>query len=466
MKPITALHILSIAVLMICLSFILVSCKDPEPHVHNWGEWELVADKIPTCVESGKEIRVCADDPSHTETRNVDPDKDAHNWGEWKLAAGKNPTCIESGEEIRVCANDPSHTETRNVNPDEDAHVFEGQEYLSSPEGHWRSCLLCDEREEVLAHESDGPATTESAEICKHCGYEISPKLHMLSGKKILIIGNSHTFYGGTVIEKHQDILDMASRDYDEGYFYQLCQSAGATDVNVVNWTFGNHTLKDLFSGNCQANRDCGNGTDHFSYLVDNNFDYVIFQNGSTGSDSIQWIDFMMDFFKKGNPDTKFVMLVHARAHNDRASDASKYTWFSDLDELEAKGVAIADWGAIVYDLYSGKVTPTDSNVLPFTKTSFVIAKSNSDGYHPNLLAGYITSLTAYCVITGESAVGQSYAFCGRSSYSSLDVNTYYAKYYKVDVSNFRQIFGSAETMNYLQRLVDRYIAEKAYRNY
>ena len=423
MKKTTALRILSIVVLVICFAFLLVSCKKSEAHVHNWGEWEF--------------------------------------------AEGKEPTCSESGEKIRVCADDPTHTETKKVDPDLNAHIFEGQEYLGDSDGHWRSCLLCGKRDEVLAHESDEPATTETAEICKYCGYEIAPKLHMLSGKKVLIIGNSHTYYGGTVVEKRQDILTIASRNYDKGYFYQLCQSAGATNVNVVNWTFGNHSLKDLFSGDCQANRVCGNGTDHFKYLDDNNFDYVIFQNGSTsGASSHSWIDFMMDFFKEGNPDTKFIMLVQARAHNDRAADASKYDWLSDLDEIEAKGVTIADWGAVVYDLYSGKVTPTDSNVLPFTKSSFVIAKSDSDGYHPNLLAGYITSLTAYCVITGESAVGQSYAFCGKSSSASLDFDAFYTKNYKLDSSNFREIFESEETMNYLQHLVDQYIAEKAYRNY
>ena len=422
-KTTTTLRILSIAALVICFIFLLVSCKKPEDHVHNFGEWEIVEGKEPTCIEGGKEIRVCADDPTHTETRVIDPD--------------------------------------------EDAHVFEGQEYLSDSGGHWRLCLLCGERDEVLAHESDGPATAESAEICKYCGYEIAPQLHMLSGKKVLFIGNSHTYYGGTVVEKRQNILEMSSRDYDKGYFYQLCQSAGATDVNVVNWTFGNHTLKDLFSGDCQANRDCGNGTDHFKYLVDNNFDYVIFQNGSTLGETFHyWIDVMMDFFKEGNPDTKFVMLVQARAHNDHAADASKYTWLSYLDEIEAKGVTIADWGAVVYDVYSGKVIPTESGVLPLTKNSFVIAKSNSDGYHPSLLAGYITSLTAYCVITGESAVGQSYAFCGKSSSGNLDFDTFYNKNYKLDDSNFREIFESEETMNYLQRLVDQYIAEKAYRNY
>ena len=350
---------------------------------------------------------------------------------------------------------------------DKEPHVHNWGEWQPVEGGHWQICSVCGEHEEVLAHESAGPATTECAELCKYCGYEISPKLHILSGKKVLFIGNSHTYYGGTVVEKHQDILYMESRSYDNGYFSQLCQSAGATNVNVVNWTFGNHSLKDLFSGDCQANRDCGNGTDHFKYLVDNNFDYVIFQNGSTsGNASHSWIDFMMDFFKEGNPDTKFIMLVQARAHNDRAADASKYDWLSDLDDIEAKGVTIADWGAIVYDLYSGKITPTDSNILPFTKSSFVIAKSSTDGYHPNLLAGYITSLTAYCVITGESAVGQSYAFCGKSSSANLDFDKFYTKNYKLNDSNFREIFASKETMNYLQQLVDKYLEEKAYRNY
>ena len=105
-----------------------------------------------------------------------------------------------------------------------------------------------------------------------------------LHNKKVIIIGNSHTYVGGMVGTVSQDKMEISDRDHDKGYFYHLCKENGA-DVEVLNWTFGNHSLKDLFSGNCQANRKCGNGADHFSPLTDNNFDYVIFQNGATNGD-------------------------------------------------------------------------------------------------------------------------------------------------------------------------------------
>lgn len=351
-------------------------------------------------------------------------------WGEWQPVEGKEATCTEMGNETRVCRKDSSHTQTRRV--------------------------------KALGHQSSAPATLDSAEYCDRCGCEISPKLHKMSGKKIIFIGNSHTYVGGVVQSVSQDKMKISDRDHDQGYFYHLCKANGA-EVEVLNWTFGNHSLKDLFSGNCQANRSCGNGTNHLAHLTDNNFDYVVFQNGSTAGDEIlEWIDFLMNFFKAGNPNTKFVMLVQARAHNDHAADATKYTWLSDLDVIENKGVTIVDWGKVVYDLYSGAVTLPGENILPFTKTSFVVAASAADGYHPNLLAGYVASLMTYCAITGESAVGQPYEFCSTvRKFSSFVKNQY-----KVDSTNFPEIFASEETMAALQQMIDTYYEEKAFRNY
>ena len=283
-----------------------------------------------------------------------------------------------------------------------------------------------------------------------------------LHGKKVIIIGNSHTYVGGMVGTVSQDKMSISARDHDKGYFYQLCKEKGA-EVEVVNWTFGNHSLKDLFSGDCQANRSCGNGADHLSCLTDNNFDYVIFQNGSTAGDTImQWIDFMMNFFKEGNPNTKFFMLIQARAHNDHALDASKYTWLSQLDDIENKGVTIVDWGKVAYDLYSGAVALQGENVLSFNKNSFVVAASDADGYHPNLLAGYVATLMAFCAITGESAVGQPYGFCS----TTRSFSSFISKQYKVGETNFDKIFASEETMKALQQMIDTYYNAKAFRNY
>ena len=170
----------------------------------------------------------------------------------------------------------------------------------------------------------------------------------------------------------------------------------------------------------------------------------------------------MMNFFKQGNPNTKFLMLVQARAHNDHAIDITKYAWLSQLDDIENKGVTIVDWGKVAYDLYSGAVTLQGKDVLSFNKNSFVVAASESDGFHPNLLAGYVATLMAYCAITGESAVGQPYKFCSTArSFSSFIKNQY-----KVGETNFDKIFASQETMTALQQMIDEYYAAKAFRNY
>ena len=347
-------------------------------------------------------------------------------WGEWSSLEGEAASCTEGGKEVRVCLSDPTHTDTRDV--------------------------------QALGHKFPGNGDTGK---CERCNYETND--HVLTDKKVIVIGNSHTYFGGMVNEISQSMMELNFREGDRGYFYRLCKTNEVFNISVTNWTFGNHSLKDLFSGDCQANRSCGNGADHLSHLTDNNYDYVIFQNGSTDGDVVmEWIDVMMDFFKEGNPDTKFVMLVQARAHNDHAENPQKYTWLSKLSEIEKKGVTIVDWGALVYDLYSGAVTPTGENVLPFNKNSFVIAKSESDGYHPNLLAGYITSLMTYCAITGESAVGQDYSFCSTvKSFSSFKKS-----YYKVGGTNFVEVFESEETMLAIQQLVDEYLAAKGYRDY
>lgn len=137
---------------------------------HNWGEWTEVSPEVPATEEStgttAVEQRVCANDPTHVETRggeeipvlphthvageaaqeNVVPatcteagsydlvvrctkcneimestpqtiPATGHAWGEWTVTtAAVAPTCTEAGAtaiETRVCANDSTHVETR-----------------------------------------------------------------------------------------------------------------------------------------------------------------------------------------------------------------------------------------------------------------------------------------------------------------------------------------------------------------
>lgn len=282
-------------------------------------------------------------------------------------------------------------------------------------------------------------------------------KENILDGKKIIFMGNSHTYYGRTVLGKGVSILTQAPRMDDKGYFYQLCKANGA-EVSVTNWTFGGHYLTSLFNP-CNSNKGC-DGERHESYLVDKNYDYVVMQDGNRSDlpNFLATIDQIMTFFKEGNPDTKFVFLAQHTVHMDDCN------WRYYLKDLEKKGVIIVDWGAVVVDIMNGKVKVPGATER-YDKNSFIVG----DGFHPSVLSGYITTLMTYCAITGESAVGQDYSFCDNTfinkdfSFTSF-IDKYYTK--KNINTNFPEIFASESDMNGIQTLVDRYLNEKAYRNY
>lgn len=287
-------------------------------------------------------------------------------------------------------------------------------------------------------------------------------KVNVLDGKKVIFIGNSHTYYGMTVLEKTQSVLTQEARSNDKGYFYQICKSNGA-DVAVTNWTFGNHSFDDLFN-HCDADRGC-NGVDHLSYLTDRNYDYVVMQQG-TSNDSVDTFisdcSMVMDVFKEANPDVKFVFLVSRRAQEKNLK------WLAGLKILDEMGVIIVDWGKLVDDVITGK-TQVPGAVESYEQNSFIIRKSESDGYHPNMLTGYITSLMTYCAITGETAEGQDYSFCGNNKLNAkFSFNTFISTYYtyKGATTNFKKIFNSESDMNGIQKLVDKYLEEKAYLKY
>lgn len=65
-------------------------------------------------------------------------------------------------------------TATEIVLPKTDHSWAEG--YLSDMTGHWHKCGVCGITSNTEKHASGGAATTERAEICTICGYEIAPK--------------------------------------------------------------------------------------------------------------------------------------------------------------------------------------------------------------------------------------------------------------------------------------------------
>ena len=122
--------------------------------------------------------------------------------------------------------------------------------------------------------------------------------------------------------------------------------------------------------------------------------------------------------------------------------------------------MTIIDWGDLVYDIYTGAVAVPGAKYI-HNKDTYVVARTEADGYHPSLLSGYITSLMTYCAITGESAVGKGY-----NVFSDETVSNFISLKYKIRPTNFDLILKSSEDMTGIQQLIDQYLEQKYYRTY
>ena len=83
-------------------------------------------------------------------------------------------TCDVCGLYFASADGSKSITATEIVLPKTDHSWAEG--YLSDMTGHWHKCGVCGITSNTEKHASGGAATTERAEICTVCGYEIAPK--------------------------------------------------------------------------------------------------------------------------------------------------------------------------------------------------------------------------------------------------------------------------------------------------
>ena len=288
---------------------------------------------------------------------------------------------------------------------------------------------------------------------------------HPLDGKKFIFIGNSYTYYGKCVLDKKNTNQSQSDRSHDQGYFYQIAKENGA-DIEVTNWTYGNHCLEDTFGGSCEANRGC-DGHDHTKDLTDRYFDYVMFQESSLRIDGfLQSVDTIMAFFRAVNPNVKFFCLVPLRLYELNSTECRQV--LKNLKTVEEKGATVVNWGKIAYDVYKGNVKVPGSE-LTYNRSSFVISQSSSDGHHQNMLAGYITALMTWCAVTGDSAVGQEYRFTGDPTVNAaFDFEKYRSSYYTYgNVStNFDKALKSKTEVTGFQKLIDKYLSEKEHLNY
>lgn len=284
-----------------------------------------------------------------------------------------------------------------------------------------------------------------------------------LDGKKIIFIGNSHTHVGNVVTNVGVKKLTQEDREHDKGLFYLLCKQLG-NEVNVVSWTFGNHGLASLFGYPCSVDAACKDQM-HENYLTDRKFDYVVIQPG-VGENSEKNIErdinYIVDFFRKANPDVKFVLLGNASVYGNNKTNQPYLGIMKYYKTLDEKGFIMADWGKLVNDLIHNTVTPEGSSVK-YNKSTFIV----NDGFHPNYLCGYIASVMTYCAITGESAADiPADMFQNSAMVAALDAHLA-PKYNNPDIdTNCKTVLTTQSELEKIHQLIDKYLAEKPHLNY
>lgn len=252
-----------------------------------------------------------------------------------------------------------------------------------------------------------------------------------LDGAKAIFIGNSYIYYGNCVIYGNETQSDI-------GYFHQICKANG-DDVTVYDYTFGGKDAKWIYDNHLI------NTTEEFR----NSIDYVfISESIRNTSDVVERVNLVGDLFPNAK---EKIFLNHASSAQGNEAQV-----VSGLKALAAEGYLIANWGSLVYDVWRGALKVPNA-ACSYDKNSFIVNKE--DTHHQNLLSGYITSQMAYCVVSGASALGQDYSFCGDSGINlRFGFEKFKQDFYNPNSTNFDKIFNSPADMQGLQALMDQYI--------
>ena len=320
-----------------------------------------------------------------------------------------------------------------------------------------------------LSCECGNVSDTETFQVGKTLKYDVGTKSDALNGKTILMVGCSYTYYGHVVMKTGREYTQLnEKRLNDKGYFYYMCKESGA-DVSVTDWCFGGHGLEDLFGDACKADRGC-DGFNHYAQLTDKYYDYIVLQDIGWGNaymgdkGYVEYFKGVMKIFQDANPNVK-IYLSFQPAIIFQGSE--KYQWRDTVKTLEQAGLIVVDWGTLVYDIWTGAVEVPNSKYT-YDKQSFIVSNDKEDGYHQNMLAGYLTTLMLYCTITGETAVGQPFKFA-----TNPDLNTAFhpltfkSEHYRyIRETNFDLIIEDDEEMRNLQVLADEYIRTQQYTKY
>ena len=280
-----------------------------------------------------------------------------------------------------------------------------------------------------------------------------------LDGKKVIIIGNSHTYVGNVVTQTYNSQPSQEKRSNNRGFFWIISQRQGC-NVEVTNWTFSSHGLSSIFMNPCSVEGACY-GKNHEEYLTDRYFDYVVIQPGvGTKSEEniVTDIQYVVEFFRAVNPDVKFVLLGNTSVYGNNAQSKPYPGITGHYKTLAEEGFIMADWGGLVDDLIHERVKPEGSS-MPYFKKSFII----KDGFHPNLLSGYIASVMLYCAITGEKAENIPTDLFQESAMATLLEGHLETKYVHPSDTNFHTALSVESELLGIHKLIDQYLEAKPY---
>lgn len=280
--------------------------------------------------------------------------------------------------------------------------------------------------------------------------------------KRALFIGNSFLYYGG-LVENRDRVTPLS----DAGFFYRLCRAAGM-DMQVVNLAHGNHNLYD-FAGTCREDPTHG---DHLAELADAAaFDYVFLSEsgsrdpraaevGTTAENYLRLRRRLTDAGCTG----RFFFLVHNYFYPH--GSASGKNWGEHIRAV-ADGIhaahpedGVIDWGRLIDGLVAGEIIPPGHDPsVRYGLYSFVVHQSAKDGYHPNMLTGYLSALMVL-----HAALDVPVTELDAPVWQAVHPNdmpspeAYAARYCTLpgDGTSFTDIFGNSQELRALRALVDQ----------
>ncbi len=250
-----------------------------------------------------------------------------------------------------------------------------------------------------------------------------------LDGAKVMFVGNSFLYYGYCTTTKNKIVFD------DQGYFHDVAEKMG-DDVYVTSVTYGGKGFKALYSiltDNYPNHYGKGDNMDDF---YDQDF-VILQQEGSNASSTLEYAEKIMDLFP---PETRFAFFIHH--HNAQNNHTNVINAAKKL--RDEKGVIYISAGNMMYDVWTKKVSVPGAT-LSYNKNSFVV--NHLDSHHPNYLNGYLTALSCYYALTGNSIIDCPHDFVRTTM-----------EYYTKAKSNYDKILASEADMRGLKQLVEEYI--------